>query len=112
MARCLAPPTGFVWAGTARMTGLPVTGFDRWTADSGEMRWRLMGPIPAASATGTDISRSATGPLAREGAALQAERTFGGITIPTRLRAGWAWETDRQSDVEFFRAEITAATFT
>lgn len=43
------------------------------------------------------------------GVTVEAERTFGGITIPSRLRAGWWWGTDRQDEGEFFRAEITAA---
>lgn len=47
----------------------------------------------------------------RFGVAVAAERTFGGLTIPARIRAGWEWGTDRQDTGEFFRAEITAATF-
>jgi hypothetical protein len=40
---------------------------------------------------------------------VEAERTFGGVTIPATLRAGWWWGTDRQDEGEFFRAEITGA---
>jgi hypothetical protein len=43
------------------------------------------------------------------GVTVEAERTFGRITIPSMVRAGWWWGTDRQDDGEFFRAEITAA---
>jgi len=32
------------------------------------------------------------------------QRTFGGIGLPSRLRAGWWWGTDRENDGEFFRA--------
>ena len=42
---------------------------------------------------------------------IEAEETFGGVTIGSRLRAGWWWGTDRQAEGEFFRARITDATF-
>lgn len=45
------------------------------------------------------------------GVCVEDERTFDGITIPATFRAGWWWGTDRQDEGEFFRAEITAATF-
>jgi hypothetical protein len=45
------------------------------------------------------------------GVELSQERTFGGVTIPTRLRAGWFWTTPRWGDGEFFRAEITSASW-
>ena len=35
--------------------------------------------------------------------------TFGGITIPTRVTAGWFYGTPRWEEGEFFRARITAA---
>jgi hypothetical protein len=35
-----------------------------------------------------------------------------GLTIPSVLRAGWWWGTDRQSEGEFFRAQITSTVFT
>jgi hypothetical protein len=57
---------GFVWVATARPLGLPVRGFDRWTNGSGEMRWRLFGAVPMASATGADVTRSAAGRHAGE----------------------------------------------
>jgi hypothetical protein len=45
------------------------------------------------------------------GVRVEAESTFGGITIPSVLRAGWWWGTERQEEGEFFRAEITGAVF-
>jgi hypothetical protein len=57
---------GFVWAATARLLGLPITGFDRWTRASGEMRWRLFGLVPVTSAAGSDVTRSAAGRHAGE----------------------------------------------
>ena len=57
---------GFVWAATARPFGLPVRGFDRWTHGTGEMRWRLFGAVPVASAAGEDVTRSAAGRHAGE----------------------------------------------
>ncbi len=45
------------------------------------------------------------------GVTVEAERTFAGITIPSTVRAGWWWGTDRQDEGEFFRARITDATF-
>jgi hypothetical protein len=62
----LAPPRGFIWAATARLAGLPVTGFDRLSSGSGEMHWRLGGLVPVMSASGPDVTRSAAGRLAGE----------------------------------------------
>ncbi len=173
----LAPPHGFVWAARTRLAGLPVTGFDRLSAGSGQLRWRLAGVVPVVSADGPDVTRSAAGRLAGEtvlapttalparwsagadgdravatwlvagveervelqvgpdgrllgvtmrrwgdpdgvpfgrypfGVAVDAEATFGGVTIPSVLRAGWWWGTDRQQQGEFFRAEITGASW-
>jgi hypothetical protein len=46
------------------------------------------------------------------GAIVESENTFGGYTIPTRLRAGWHFGTDRfESEGEFFRATIDDATY-
>jgi hypothetical protein len=183
----LTPPGGYSWAATARLAGLPVTGYDRLGtgqpgagksgAGGGEMRWRLLRLIPVLTASGPDVTRSARGRLAGEialiptafrhaawsqaecantaiatwqfgddteaaelrvrrsgrlaeirvnrwgnpggapfgrypfGVRVEAESTFGGITIPSVLRAGWWWGTDRQHEGEFFRAEITGAVF-
>jgi hypothetical protein len=62
----LAPPDGFVWAAAARVAGVPITGFDRYTRGSGQMHWRLLGRLPVLSAEGTDVTRSAAGRLAGE----------------------------------------------
>lgn len=43
------------------------------------------------------------------GVTVEAERTFAGITVPSTVRAGWWWGTDRQDEGEFFRARITDA---
>jgi hypothetical protein len=41
------------------------------------------------------------------GALVEGESTFGGYTIPSRLRVGWYFGTDRfESEGEFFRATI------
>ena len=50
--------------------------------------------------------------LARFGVLLAEHRSFMGVTIPTRIRAGWHFGTERFRDEgEFFRAEIDEATF-
>ncbi len=46
------------------------------------------------------------------GAVVEEERTFGGYTIPTRLRAGWYYGTDRfAAEGEFFHATIDGVEF-
>jgi uncharacterized protein DUF6544 len=62
----IAPSEGYVWAATARIFALPVTGFDRLTGGTGEMRWRLLNMIPVVTARGDDVTRSAAGRLATE----------------------------------------------
>lgn len=48
----------------------------------------------------------------RFGGIIEADRTFGGITMPTRVQMGWHFGFDRFAlDGEFFRAEITSAQF-
>ncbi len=73
------------------MTGTPVAvHMDRWGNPNGE-------PFGRYPFGGVDI---------------EAETAFGGITIPTRFRAGWWWGgTNRWPEGEFFRAVITGATF-
>jgi hypothetical protein len=76
---------GYVWAASARVRGLPVVGFDRWTGGTGEMRWRLLGLVPVMSADGEDVARSAAGRHAGEllllapGAALSPELSWRGL---------------------------------
>jgi hypothetical protein len=77
----LSPPRGFVWAATARLFGLPISGFDRYLDGAGEMRWRLCGVIPVLSAGGPDVTRSAAGRLAGES-----------VCLPTAFRSAlWAY---------------------
>jgi hypothetical protein len=46
------------------------------------------------------------------GAIVEEESTFEGYTIPTKLRVGWHFDTPRfEAEGEFWRAEITAATY-
>ncbi len=46
------------------------------------------------------------------GAVAEEERTFAGYTIPTRIRAGWYFGTERfEREGEFFRAKIEAAEY-
>lgn len=106
----LTPGVGFVWAATARFFGLPVSGYDRYRAGTGEMRWRLARVLPVLTATGADVTRSAAGRLAAEaifGVTMLAEGRFAGVAIPVGFTAWW----DRPGDGDFFRAEITAAAF-
>lgn len=66
----LAPQEGFIWAATARFAGIPVTGFDRYSGGTGQMRWRLLGLVPVMTGAGADVTRSAAGRLAAEGVLL------------------------------------------
>jgi hypothetical protein len=46
------------------------------------------------------------------GGLMETEGTFGGYTIPTRVRVGWYFGSPRfESDGEFFRATIDDATY-
>ncbi|MFB4298527.1 DUF6544 family protein [Actinomadura sp. NTSP31] len=174
----LHPPHGFVWAATARVAGLPIRGFDRYSGGDGEMRWRMLGALPVMSATGPDISLSAAGRLAGEfvfvpavalspavtwepadgdraradvliggvthsvtvtvtpegsltelvldrwgapdgerfgrhvfGARLEDEASYGGYTIPSMVRAGWWYGTQRWNRGEFIRYTLDQAHF-
>lgn len=60
----LAPPDGYIWAATARIGGLPVSGFDRLSSGTGEMSWRFLRMVPVVTAAGPDITRSAAGRMA------------------------------------------------
>jgi len=68
----LAAPDGFIWAASAGIGPLRITGFDRFTDGTGEMSWRLLGLVPVMNATGEDVSRSAAGRLAGEALLLPA----------------------------------------
>lgn len=82
----LSPPGGYTWAATARLAGLPVTGYDRLSSGAGEMRWRLLRLIPVLTAAGPDITRSAYGRMAGEIA-----------LIPTAFRHA-AWTRGEQAN--------------
>ena len=56
-------PEGYIWAATARMMGLPVTGFDRLSSGTGQMSWRLLGLVRVMTADGPGITRSTAGRL-------------------------------------------------
>ena len=45
------------------------------------------------------------------GGILTGEADFGGIKLPTQMRAGWFFDTDHWAEGEFFRAQITKVTF-
>jgi hypothetical protein len=62
----LTPAGGFVWAATAHLFGLPITGFDRYTHGAAQMRWRLLNALPVMAADGPDVTRSAAGRHAGE----------------------------------------------
>jgi hypothetical protein len=65
----LAPGRGFVWAATAKMFGVPVVGFDRYsryTRGTGETRWKMFGRLPVLSGGGPDVTRSAADRYAGE----------------------------------------------
>ena len=65
----LAPGRGFVWAATARMYGLPIVGFDRYsryTRGTGETLWKMLGRVPVLSGGGPDVTRSAADRYAGE----------------------------------------------
>jgi hypothetical protein len=87
----LAPPDGFIWAATARVLGLPVSGYDRFSSGTGQMRWRLLGLIPVLTADGPDVTASAAGRLASEGVLLPT--SFGAATWtaagPHHVTASW-----------------------
>lgn len=43
---------------------------------------------------------------------MEEESTFGGYTIPSKIRAGWYFKSDRfKEDGEFFRCTIDKAEF-
>ena len=96
----LSPPDGYIWAATARIAGLPVTGYDRLSAGSGEMRWRLLRMIPVLSAAGPDVTRSARGRLAGEIALLPT--AFGSAAWtegeqPDTAIATWSFGDDAEA---------------
>jgi hypothetical protein len=79
-SQVVSPAAGFIWAATTRVAALHISGFDRYSSGTGQMRWRLLGAIPVMSAAGPDVARSAAGRLAAES-----------VFVPTAYKqATWA----------------------
>ncbi|MBO0692668.1 MAG: hypothetical protein J2P58_07205 [Acidimicrobiaceae bacterium] len=84
----LSPPAGFIWAARAGWGPLWISGYDRYSDDTGEMRWRLFSRIPVMSATGSDIDRSAAGRVAVDA-----------LLVPTAwLQEAVTWRTAENGD--------------
>lgn len=58
-----------------------------------------------------DQTEDGTFALIPFGGDLSEEVLFGDYTIPTQVRVGWWYGTEKSADHEFFRARITAAAF-
>jgi hypothetical protein len=96
----IAWPRGMVWDATVRMNGLAVRGFDRFIDGQGAMRWRLFGIIPIISASGPDITRSATGRVLAEM-----------VWLPSILcteEAAWAQENESRPRVRLAAGDEAA----
>lgn len=65
-AQQIVGSTENLWAAKASRFPMKVQGFDRYSASTGQMSWRLFGLIPVVTATGDDVTRSAAGRLASE----------------------------------------------
>ena len=57
---------GMIWRATVRWHRLPIRGFDRVVDGVGAMQWKLLGVIPVVTASGPDVTRSATDRLHAE----------------------------------------------
>lgn len=92
----LATPRGMVWKAAVGDGLLRFTGDDRYAEGAGGMRWYLWHIVPAMSADGPDVTRSAAGRVALEAAAL----------LPTALlpEAGAQWQA---VDERSARVQIT-----
>jgi hypothetical protein len=105
----LAPARGFIWAATAHVAGIPVTGFDRHSAGAGQMRWSLFGLLPVMRVSGVDTTRSAAGRLAGEAVlwlptAFAAARWAGGPDPDTAVAT---WRIGDQDDAVHVRIDST-----
>jgi hypothetical protein len=94
----LAPARGFIWAARARMRGLWISGYDRFSAGTGQMSWRMLGLLPIMSAEGEDVTRSALGRLVGEG-----------VILPTAFR-GASWRSGRTDDVAVMSRTLDSRT--
>jgi Family of unknown function (DUF6544) len=93
--QAVSPSVGFIWAATARVAALPVSGFDRYCNGNGQMRWRLLGAIPVMSAVGPHVDRSAAGRLAAES-----------VLVPTAFdQAAWTPGADADTAVATWRID-------
>ena len=72
-------PDGFVWSARAGRFPMRISGFDRFSRGSGEMRWKLAGLIPVMTADGDDTTRSAAGRLAGESMLVPAGALAAGV---------------------------------
>jgi len=91
------------------MYGLPVSGADRLVDGEGSTASGRVVSVKLkrwGSPDGGHFHYSDFGGVADE------ERTFGGYTIPTRLRIGWYFGSDRfDTEGEFFRVTVDGAEF-
>ncbi|MHA7263466.1 DUF6920 family protein [Arthrobacter sp. TMN-37] len=94
----LAPQRGFIWAAKARVSGLPVRGYDCFSSGTGHMRWRLLGIVPVMTADGVDVTRSAAGRLACEG-----------VLVPTAFRSA-IWSAGPSPDTAVMTRIINGET--
>lgn len=62
----VVPARGYIWAARTRLFCVPVIGYDRLSRGTGEMRWRLLDPLPVVTADGSDVAGSAAGRLVSE----------------------------------------------
>jgi hypothetical protein len=106
---CVVAPTGFAsadWTTTADPD--VVRGRFRSAHGSDDVDVRV---DPGGNVVSASMLRwgAEDGParLREFGADAAAHMSFAGVTIPTMLRVGWDWGTDRWVTGEFFRAEIT-----
>ncbi len=76
-AHQILSPDGFIWAATAGRFPMRISGSDRYTNGTGEMRWRMFGVVPVMTASGPDTTRSSAGRHASEAVALVPGAAFG-----------------------------------
>jgi hypothetical protein len=108
---CVVAPTGFGsahWTGTADPDVVRGRFCTEHGCDDVDVRVDAHGDVVSASMLRWGAE---DGParLREFGADASAHATFAGVSIPTRLRVGWDWGTERWATGEFFRAEITDA---
>jgi hypothetical protein len=104
----LLPSRGAVWEGVdwrrGKVTLSAGSVSSSITLTLGEDGGILSGVIPRYRGDGGGL----TGPVPF-GVTVENEKTFGGITIPAGIRAGWEFGNDRY--FEFIRAEVEGAKF-